>query len=172
VRVKGKYHQTIRETEVNGTSWAVDHWKALAQNYRRAPHFAEVAAWLEPIYTESFDHLSALNRRLIEAVCAYVGIDTRISNSWDYSLPEGKTERLASLCAQAGGGEYISGPAAREYVDEKVFSDQDIKLTWFDYADYPAYPQLWGDYVHGVTIFDLLFNCGKRAPNYMRYVGS
>lgn len=172
VRAKGKYHQTIRETELDGTSWAADHWKALAQNYRRAPHFAEVAAWLEPIYLEAFEHLSALNRRLIEAVCAYVGIDTRISNSWDYSLPEGKTERLASLCAQAGGGEYISGPAAREYVDEKVFTDQDIKLTWFDYADYPAYPQLWGDFVPSVSVLDLLFNCGKAAPRYMRYVSA
>lgn len=173
VRVKGKYHQTIRETELDGESWAADHWKALAQNYKRAPHFTEVASWLEPIYcTGPFIYLSVLNRRLIEAICAYVGITTRISNSWDYDLPEGKTERLASLCAQAGGGEYVSGPAARDYVDEKIFADQGIKLTWFDYAGYPEYPQLWGDFVPGVTILDLLFSCGKDAPRYMRYVKS
>jgi hypothetical protein len=173
VRVKGKYSQTIRETELDGESWALDHWKALVQNYKRAPHFGEVAAWLEPIYlTEKFGRLCELNRRLIEAVCAYVGITTRISNSWDYTLPEGKTERLASLCAQAGGGEYISGPAARDYVDEKVFSEQGIKLTWFDYAGYQDYSQLWGDFVPGVTILDLLFNCGKDSRRYMRYAGS
>lgn len=173
VRVKGKYNQTIRETEIDGESWATDHWKALAQNYKRAPHFTEVAAWLEPIYcTESFVYLSGLNRRLIEAICAYVGITTRISNSWDYTLADGKTERLAGLCAQAGGTEYISGPAARDYVDEKIFTDQGIKLTWFDYAGYPEYPQLWGDFVPGVTMLDLLFSCGKDAPRYMRHVGS
>lgn len=173
VQVKGKYHQTIRETEIDGAGWAADHWKALVQNYRRAPYFDEIAAWLEPIYgAETFGHLSTLNRRLIEAVCTYIGIGTRISNSWDYALPEGKTERLAGLCAQAGGGEYISGPAARDYIDEKVFGDQGIKLTWFDYAGYPQYPQLWGDFVPGVTILDLLFNCGKDARRYMRYVGS
>ena len=173
VRVKGKYHQTIRETELDGADWAADHWKALVQNYKRTPHFNEVAAWLEPIYSaEVFDHLSDLNRRLIEAVCTYVGITTHIKNSWDYTLPEGKTERLASLCAQAGGGEYISGPAAKDYIDEAVFSEQGIKLTWFDYAGYPEYPQLWGDFVPGVTILDLLFSCGKDARRYMRYVGS
>ena len=173
VRVKGKYHQTIRETELDGGSWATDHWKTLAQNYKRAPHFAEVASWLEPIYcTDSFVCLSALNRRLIEAICIYVGIMTRISNSWDYTLVDGKTERLVSLCAQAGASEYISGPAAKDYLDEQIFVAQGIKLSWFDYADYPEYPQLWGDFVPGVTMLDLLFSCGRDARRYMRYVGS
>jgi len=43
-------------------------------------------------------------------------------------------------------------------------------LTWFDYAGYPEYPQLWGAFTHGVTILDLLFNCGKEAHRFMRYV--
>jgi hypothetical protein len=168
VLVKGKYHQKIRETEIDGADWAAAHWKALVQNYRRAPHFAEIAAWLEPVYrAETFTHISQLNRRLIAAICDYLAIQTTISNSWDYTLVDGKTERLVDLCVQAGGAEYISGPAARSYVDDKAFAD--IKLTWFDYAGYPEYPQLWGSFTHGVTILDLLFNCGRDAPRYMRY---
>lgn len=171
VLVKGKYHQKICETEIDGADWAAAHWKALAQNYRRAPHFVEIAAWLEPLYLgKTFTHISHLNRRFIEAICTYLGIKTTITNSWDYTLLDGKTERLADLCVQAGGTEYISGPAAKDYVDEKVFSDLNINLTWFDYAGYPEYPQLWGEFAHGVTILDLLFNCGKDATRYMRYV--
>lgn len=171
VLVKGKYHQKIRETEIDGADWAAAHWKALVQNYKRAPHFDDIATLFEPIYTiERFTQISGLNRRLIEQVCAYLGVKTKITNSWDYTLIDGKTERLADLCAQAGCTEYISGPAARDYVDEKVYSDLGIKLTWFDYAGYPAYPQLWGEFTHGVTILDLLFNCGKASPRYMRYV--
>lgn len=171
VRVKGKYHQTIRETEVEGTDWAATHWKALAQNYRRAAHFDEVAQWLEPLYLSMrYTHLSTLNRQMIEAVCTYLSIGTLIRNSWDYKLVEGKTERLADLCAQAGGSEYISGPAARDYIDEAVFAGRGIDLTWFDYAGYPGYAQQWGEFVHGVSILDLLFNCGRDAPRYMRYV--
>lgn len=171
VLVKGKYHQKIRETEIDGADWAAAHWKALVQNYKRAPHFDDIATLFEPIYTiERFTQISGLNRRLIEQVCAYLGVKTKITNSWDYTLIDGKTERLADLCAQAGCTEYISGPAARDYVDEKVYSDLGIKLTWFDYAEYPAYPQLWGEFTHGVTILDLLFNCGKDSPRYMRYV--
>ena len=172
VQVKGKYHQKIRDTEIDDSAWAAAHWKALTQNYRRAPHFDEVAAWLEPLYlVDTYTHLSQLNRRFIEAVCDDLGIKTIIRNSWDYSLPDGKTERLADLCIQAGGTEYISGPAARDYINEKVFTDRGIKLTWFDYSGYLDYPQLWGEFTHGVSILDLLFNCGKDSPRYMRYVG-
>jgi len=173
VRVKGKYEQKIRDTEIDGSDWAVAHWKALVQNYARAPHFAEIAAWLEPLYLSgSYPLLSDLNRRFIQAICAYLHIDTVISDSRDYALIDGKTERLADLCAQAGGTEYVSGPSARDYVDESVFERSGIQLTWFDYAGYPEYPQLWGDFAHGVTVLDLLFNCGRDAGRFMRYAGS
>lgn len=171
VSAKGKYHQTIRETEIEGTQWATDHWKTLLQNYRRAPFFTEIASWLEPLYlTAPPSHLSVLNRRFIEAICSFLGIKTTISNSWDYPLSEGKSERLADLCAAAGGVEYISGPAAKDYIEASVFSERGIKLTWFDYAGYPEYPQLWGEFVHGVSMLDLLFNCGPQSRHYMKYV--
>ena len=171
VKVKGRYDQTIRETEIDGTDWAQVHWKALTRNYPRAPHFEEIAKIFEPLYMRrEYTHLSALNREFIEAVCAYLGITTKISNSWDYVLTDGKTERLADLCVQAGGAEYISGPAAKDYIEEQHFAKRGIKLTWFDYSGYAEYPQLWGEFTHGVSILDLLFNCGKDAPRYMRYV--
>lgn len=171
VKVKGKYFQTIRETEIDGQDWQLAHWKTISQNYRKAPHFLEVAAVFEPLYLErAYSHISTLNRQFMEAICSYLNIETKISNSWDYKLQEGKTERLADLCLQAGGTDYFSGPAAKDYIVEQVFNDLGVKLTWFDYAGYPPYPQLWGDFIHGVTILDLLFNCGKDAARYMRYV--
>lgn len=171
VKVKGKYHQTIRDTEMDGGDWAASHWRSIVQNYRRAKYFEEICQWLQPIYLESaFTHLSQLNRACIEAVCRYLGIATVISNSWDYKLLEGKTERLVDLCAQAGGAVYVSGPAARDYIDADCFSAAGIRLEWFGYEGYIEYPQLWGEFVHGVTILDVLFNCGKESYRYMRYV--
>jgi hypothetical protein len=171
VQVKGKYHQTIRETQVDGRDWAVSHWKSFAANYGRAAHFQELARLLEPSYL-GFEgsSLSVLNQALIELVCGYLGISTKISHSWDYDLAPGKTERLADLCRQAGGSEYVSGPSAKAYIDERVFAEHGIKLTWFDYQGYPEYPQLWGDFVHGVSIVDLLFNCGPSSARYMKHV--
>ncbi len=173
VLVKGKYHQKIRDTKIDGLDWALLHWKTLAQNYRRAPHFEEIAEWLEPLYLkESYTHLSQLNRRFIRIVCDFLRIKTVISNSWDYILLDDKTKRLADICVQANGTEYISGPAARGYIEEHIFTERGIKLTWFDYSGYPEYSQLWGEFIHEVSILDLLFSCGKEAPRYLRYVRS
>ena len=171
VKVKGRYHQTIRATEINGKEWARKHWKAIAHNYYRAAHFEEIAAIFKPLYlNHDYSHLSVLNREFIEAVCGYLNINTKISNSWDYTLINGKTERLADICAQAGGMEYISGPTAKDYIVEQVFTKRGIKLTWFDYTDYPRYNQLWNNFTHGVTILDMLFNCGKDSARYMKEI--
>lgn len=171
VQVKGRYLQTIRETELDGVAWASSHWNTLKQNYGRARYFDEVAQWLKPLYLNTtFTHLSVLNRAFIEAVCRYIGIETVISNSWDYSLAEGKTERLADLCVQAAADVYVSGPAAKDYIVPAVFQDAGVRLEWFDYSGYPEYPQLWGGFAHGVSILDLLFNCGRDAARHMRYV--
>ncbi len=171
VKVKGKYHQMIKETEIEGTDWAITHWKTLIQNYRRAPYFSDIADWLEPLYLNAtYTHLSHLNHQFIQAICHYIGIRTPLSFSWDYPLVEGKTERLAHLCAQAGGTEYLSGPAAKDYIENGIFEKAGIKLTWFDYIGYPEYPQLWGEFTHYVSILDLLFNCGKTAHRYMKHV--
>jgi len=163
----------IRDVTLPDTRWREKHWKTLESNYCRARHFNEVAARFEPLYRmHSHTHLSAFNRELIEAVCSYLGIRTKISNSWDYRLVAGKTERLVDFCVQTGGMEYISGPAARNYIEEDVFIKEGIKLSWIDYAGYPEYPQLWGEFTHGVTVLDLLFNCGKDAPRYLKHVAS
>jgi hypothetical protein len=163
--------RTIRNVEILDHEWQAKHWKSLFFNYSRAKAFEDVSEWLKPIYlAEQHSNLSELNRRLIEEVCAYLEISTTIKNSWDYELGDGKTERLVKLCRQAGASVYLSGPAAKSYLDESLFIDAGIQVEWFDYTGYSTYPQLWGEFTHGVTILDLLFNCGKQSPSYMRYV--
>ncbi len=166
-------NRRIRDVHLTDPRWQTKHWKSLESSYRRALNFEDVASWLEPLYLNSvYTNLSQLNRRFIEIICQYLGIKTVITNSWDYTLFEGKTERLAAICLQAGGTEYLSGPSGKNYINEKVFADMNIKLTFFNYPDYPVYPQLWGEFTHGVSILDLLFNCGKKAPDYMSYIRS
>jgi len=171
VKVKGKYHQSIREVELDGELWSKKHLQTLTLNYQRAKYFREVASVFEAIYLEEQHRfLSTLNRRFIETICAYLGIRTRLCNSWDYTATGGKTERLIQLCAQAGCTEYVSGPSAKSYLDENAFSEQGIQVSWFDYSGYPEYEQLWGDFTHHVTILDLLFNCGPMSKHYMKHL--
>ncbi len=169
VHFKFKNHQKIKDTQVDGHAWAKAHWKALRQNYTKAPYFADYAQQLERVYLQCKEtYLSAVNHRFLTEICEMLGIGTKITWSMDYTLAEGKTERLVDLCRQAGADVYLSGPAARDYVEEGLFEQAGIRLEYMDYSGYPEYEQLYGPFEHGVTVLDLLFHTGPEAPRYMK----
>lgn len=173
VEVKGKYFQRIRDTRISEPGWARKHWATLLHNYSKAPFFDTYRPVFEPLYLENADTLlSDLNRRFIEAICGVLGIGTRISWSSDYPLVEGRSERLLGLCLAAGATRYLSGPAARGYLDEQLFNDAGVAVSWMDYSGYPPYRQLHGAFEHGVTVLDLLFNEGPEATRYMKSFNS
>lgn len=159
----------IREVALPENDWQAKHLKSLEINYGRAPYFDEIMGLIKPIYSNgNIKTLSAFNRALIECVCGYLNIKTKISYSWDYTLGEGKSERLVNLCQQANAQLYVSGPAAKDYLDTQLFEQSSINVEWFNYADYKEYPQLWGAFEHGVTVLDMLFNCGNNAGSYLK----
>lgn len=166
-------NRLVRDVEIKDRRWQAKHWASIYHAYKRAPHFEEIASDLQGIYLDcDFNNLSVLNRTLIEFVCRKLGINTKISYSWDYKQVFGQTDRLVSLCKQVGADEYISGPSARDYLDESIFTKAGIKVTWFEYRSYPVYPQLWGNFEHAVSVIDLLFNTGPNAPQYMKHISS
>ncbi|NDG87612.1 MAG: aminotransferase class I/II-fold pyridoxal phosphate-dependent enzyme [Gammaproteobacteria bacterium] len=105
----------------------------------------------------------------VQEICDILGITTRITSTESYTLEGDRSARLAAVCTQAGADCYLSGPAAKSYLDEEVFSTRGIRVEWFSYAGYPLYPQLWGEFEHSVSVLDLLFNCGPEAANYMLF---
>jgi hypothetical protein len=164
------YHfpQKISETVVSSTDWAQKHWKTITLNYSRAPFFKEYKDVFEKFYTSELPAgLSEINRKAMEMINEILGIKTKITSSADYTLSEGRNERLVSICKQAGATEYISGPAAKNYMDESLFAQEGIKVSWMDYSGYREYPQLFPPFEHGVSIIDLIFNTGSEAIDYI-----
>jgi hypothetical protein len=169
VQVKGKFEQRINETRVSDATWPAIHWKTIAQNYASAPYFRKYRDVFETLYLSTNEtYLSEINCRFLRAICEVLGIRSRISWSSDYVITEGKTERLVSLCQQAGAAEYLSGPAARAYMDETLFTAAGINLLFMNYSGYPEYNQLYPPFEHSVSMIDLIFNEGPNAPVYMK----
>ena len=168
VLTKGQFTEPIRSIVVGDASWRTKHWRSIAANYARAPHFAAYAAELEALYRDGTDTLlSLINYRFLTAICGWLGITTRFSWSSDYDLADGKTERLVSICRQAGADTYVSGPSASAYLEERQFTEQGIALSYFDYSGYPEYTQLHPPFEHRVSVIDLILNHGPDAPRYM-----
>lgn len=169
VNVKGQYLSPINAITVSDSSWSLRHWRSIVANYGRAPHFDRYGQRFERLYAECRDEtrLSAINYKWISTICELLDVRTKLSWSMDYELAEGKTERLAGICAQVGADTYVSGPAARAYIEPSVFADARIDLVYFDYSGYPEYAQLYPPFDHHVSILDLLFNQGPDATRYM-----
>jgi hypothetical protein len=169
VEVKGKYYQKIKETVVSEQDWGITHWRTITGSYSKARYFGDYKSVLEAVYLNpTSTYLSAINHQFITTICLILGITTKLSWSMDYRLVDGKTERLVDLCQQAGADEYISGPAARDYMDEQLFEQAGVKLTYMDYTGYLPYQQLFPPFEHGVSIIDLIFNEGPNARSYMK----
>ena len=88
-----------------------------------------------------------------------------------YETTGTRGERILELCLAAGADEYVSGPAARSYMDEAEFERHGIKVLWCNYDGYPPYPQFTEPFEHGVSILDLLFHTGSEATRYMKTFG-
>lgn len=169
VNTKGRYLSPIKDITVSDASWGAHHWRAVANSYAKAPYFRQFAARFESLYLGGQEtHLSAINRAWLEALCEILGVRTRLSWSMNYDIADGPTERLVSICRQAGADSYVSGPAARAYLDADRFRAAGIGLEYFDYAGYPEYDQLFPPFDHFVSVIDLIFNQGPKAADFIR----
>jgi hypothetical protein len=170
VPVGAHIHRRVFEVEIPDPRWQAVHWKTLQQCYARAPHFARYAPFFEEVYLgRAWTNLSALNQFLIKTIAAdFLGLRTRFADSRDWSLPGTKGARLLALLERLGASAYVSGPAARSYLDERAFAAVGIAVSWKSYDGYPEYPQLHPPFEHQVSVVDLLFHLGPDAAHWVR----
>ena len=162
--------QKISDVKVADRRWARKHWTAWDQNYSKAPHFDEYAAVIEESYKKAgeLDSLSEINVLFLRKLCEIFGIDTKISSSTDYGSSDDRIERLLNICSQSGASHYVSGPAAKSYLDTSVFNANGVTVQWMDYSGFPAYGHTIPPFEHPVSMLDLLFHVGSQRPQYFR----
>ena len=154
-------HLKISEVKITDPYWQKRHFKTLQGAYQSAPFFSQLAPLLEAFYLErKWESLALLNRFAIEKISGLIGIETQVLDSADFDLSGNRVDRLLDLLIQAGANEYITGPAAKDYLEgkESLFAEKGIKLNYKDYSGYPAYRQQRSPFVHEVSILDMLAN--------------
>lgn len=169
VQVSGKYLQRIRDVVVDEGNWAEKHWRSIVHHYAAAPAASDHRSALEELYrTAPQRWLTEINEHFLVGVCRLLGIDTRFRRSSELDLSGERSERLAGICRQLGASTYVSGPAARAYLDESRFEAEGIRVEWADYSGYPEYRQLHPPFDHYVSIVDLLLNEGRDARRFLK----
>ena len=169
IPVGSNLNRLIREVTPSGDLWQTKHWKTLNHLYGKAPYFKKYKNFLEHFYLDcKWENLSQINQYLIKHISQeYLGIKTRFLSSSELSKEGRRQERLLEMLSAAGAKTYVSGPAAKAYIEPEAFQKAEIDLIWKDYSGYPEYHQFYPPFRHDVSILDLLFHTGPDAPYYI-----
>lgn len=163
----------ICEVELADHSWQKKHWQKIKMSYQNAPFYKDYKDFLEEVYiAKTWTNLSELNQYLIQKISRdFLGIKAVFADSRSYHLTLKKADRVRELLEKCGATHYLSGPSAKDYLNETFLAESGIQLEWMNYEGYPEYPQLFGDFVHQLSIIDLLMNTGSQAINFINHKG-
>lgn len=161
-------HRTILETEIDWQrSWNQKHFLSLRNAYRKAPYFAEWEQFLSEVYSRKSTYLAPFTIDLTINIARKMGnLHTRFLRSSELGISGLRTGRLVAIAKHLGCDRYLSGPSAKDYLDEEGFLKAGVTLEYMKYA-YPEYQQMYPPFDPHVSILDLLFMTGPRARDYI-----
>lgn len=166
---QSRQQSSIAETQIfsNGKNWRHRHLESLRHAYGKATCFDESFEILQNAYERDSSLLSDFTFRLLEDISSYLGITTQHHRHQSDIVNFSPTRRLVEICKNFGGSRYISGPSAKKYLEIDQFDEEGIEVVFFEYQDYPTYPQLWVQNFQEVSIIDLLMNKGQSSREFL-----
>jgi hypothetical protein len=165
----GTLSQLSEDTAIDySTPWPRKMLNAIRQSYQGSPHFEPYFSELAELLTEPAESISDLNVRLLRWACAHLEISTPMVMAKTLEPTGAKTDRLVGILQRVGATEYLSGPAARAYLEPAKLEDAGIRLRYMRYH-YGPYPQLFPPYDGAVSIIDLFFMTGIYANTHLRW---
>jgi len=152
---------------VEEANWRIKHFETLRHNYAKAPYFADYRPMLERWYAEPAPLLADFTIRSTIDLAHALGITkTRFLRSSSLSCTGSKSERLLQLLKRLQATNYLSGPAARDYLDVSSLAAHGIQVEWMTYS-YSEYPQLYPPFDPQLSALDLLLNTGPDAAKFI-----
>jgi hypothetical protein len=145
-------------------NWARKHLKSIEFAYSKAPHFERYWEELEAVYSLAADcsTLSDCTRTLMIWLMEKLGIRKRVINATTLGLDGSKSELVLDMCLKMQATTYIFGSQGLHYADAAAFQAAGVRAVFQAYQ-HPEYPQLHGPFVPGLSVLDLLMNCGPES---------
>ncbi len=164
--------QRIEDTRIDySRDWQSRHLNLVRASYGSCAGYSRCETLLERAFEQHDVTISELNVRLIRAFCDELGIDTPLRHASELACTGSKTEKLVQLLAAVGATRYLSGPAAKAYLDERRLAEIGVSVDYMDYR-YDPYPQAIPGFEGQVSIVDFVANCGDEARGFFKRRGS
>lgn len=163
VRHSGLSKPRILDVAIDArTNWAKKHVASIRQAYAAAPFAQQYIGALEAVLMESWERLVDLDLAVVDLLAAWLDTRPRIERASALGIGGQQTQRLVNICRHFGATRYLSGSAARTYLDVALLERSGIAVEWQDFA-HPVYPQLHGEFVPYLSAIDLILNCGDQS---------
>lgn len=167
VPVYNKSGQKLNEVQISyDTNWNIKHIKAIELNYQKTLYFSNYWDSLKNILEKKWSKLIELNLALIEYVNQVLDINTQTIRSSDLKINSVGSQRLVDICKKLKGSTYLSGEMGKNYLDEKIFHKENIKVI-YEKFQHPTYSQIHGSFIPNLSILDLLFNEGEKSKDIL-----
>lgn len=160
---RARLAQRILDVEIdNRTAWARKHAGTIRQFYARAPYLDRYLPELEALLQRRWERIVDLDMAVVEMICRWLGLRAKTVRSSELGIYGERSQRLLNLCLHFGASRYLTGDAARSYLDVDLFTRNDIEVRWQNYR-HPIYPQQHGRFEPYLSVLDLLLNCGDES---------
>ncbi len=168
VPVLGGRNQLIKDVIIdNEQKWQLKHLSTIENNYSGAPFFREYYDVLERVIGQDWLDLCSFDVELTKLISRWLGIETKFILSSSLGIVGTKDRKLIEIVKSVGGDYYLSGPAAKAYIQDTMWSEAGIELAYKDYSGYPTYRQISEPFDPAVSVLDLLFMKGPSAPEWI-----
>jgi hypothetical protein len=174
----GRSGQLICEVELLDFS---HNWqktlRTLHHAYRRAPHFDAIYPFFENYKKENWQFLADFNCQFIETLCQELDVETQfLRSSYKPELmysTEHKTDYIIQTCQAFDITHYLAGQGGSLlYLEKEKFEAADIKLDFIGFSPNHYPQQNTPEFIKGLSIIDVLMNCGWEETANMLKVKS
>ena len=153
----------------NEENWQSDHFKKINHSYSNSEFFKKnYKTFFEKIYSKKWDHLFTLNYELIIQLIDWLDIKIEVIKESELNVKGNSTERLVNISKKIGAETYVSGIGGKEYMNEKMFETNNIKIEYQNFKC-PIYKQVFNsEFIPNLSIIDLLFNIGPESLSKLK----
>ncbi len=186
LKKKSSYKKIYEIELIESNNWRKKILHSIFLNYKKAKYFDEVYPLIEFVVNYPTSKLTELNYLSITQVCKYLRVTTAIEiGSEKYvdlesklerdvldknDFPgisitnlERKTLRVLSICKNENADTFINSIGGRSLYSKQEFKKNGISLYFVNTNSDLIYNQLSKTFIPGLSIIDLIMNCGKEG---------
>ncbi|MDQ6929829.1 MAG: WbqC family protein [Candidatus Eremiobacteraeota bacterium] len=146
--------------------WQRKHLKTLRAEYSRAPHLDLLDRHFGRLLDTLESSLANVAIESVRAMMAALAIDTTLYRSSELDVPGDRNTRLLGICKHFRATTYLSGEAARGYLDVPMFEREGIAVEFQSYH-HPVYPQTREPFISHLSAIDALLNAGSATRAFL-----